>query len=293
MRINRLLKRDEMPGFAPSSREPVRSREAVEAQIAREGQAGEPGQAEPEVKKPTPISAAAEDRFAAFAELCSKPIRRRWLDFDGGSLSSGPLAAPSLMSRKQQSVTAGRALICMLCWFAACAVAGADDETVPPANSSIRRLESKHLVLDTDLPAGEEIDALPGYFDQAFSQWCGYLASTRRNMPIGAPHGRLMKSPERFQAAGMLPADVPQFNTGCTPRQRFLAAGPGQRLLPPASAVARRDARLHVRAGRRCCSALVLRGNRRAAGHASACRRQLDAQLLSALKRRSAEVEPH
>ena len=55
MRIDRLLKRDETPGFAPASREMVRSAEAsAEPAPSRHGAEPDGSQA-PEVKKPTPL----------------------------------------------------------------------------------------------------------------------------------------------------------------------------------------------------------------------------------------------
>ncbi len=58
MRIDRLLKRDETPGFAPSSREMTRSSEAAAGAAPSRYEVGPEGPAEPEapeVKKPTPL----------------------------------------------------------------------------------------------------------------------------------------------------------------------------------------------------------------------------------------------
>ncbi len=80
----------------------------------------------------------------------------------------------------------------------------------------LRTLTSKHLTLVTDLPSDEEVDALPGYFDQAFEQWCAYFGIDPAAHEDWQVHGHLMQSRERFQAAGLLPAGVPEFATGYT-----------------------------------------------------------------------------
>ena len=43
------------------------------------------------------------------------------------------------------------------------------------AELGIRKRSGKHIRLFTDLPSGEEVDALPEVFDQAFRQWCAYF----------------------------------------------------------------------------------------------------------------------
>jgi hypothetical protein len=89
----------------------------------------------------------------------------------------------------------------------------AEDAAVP-AGGSLRRIESKHLTLYTDLPPGGEVDALAGYFDQAFDQWCDYFNIDASQHADWHMRGYLMKSAERFQASGMLPADLPKFKSG-------------------------------------------------------------------------------
>lgn len=93
------------------------------------------------------------------------------------------------------------------------AIAHAD----PPAREqppAIRKIAGKHLTLLTDLPAGQEIDALTGYFDQAFGQWCKYFEIDPAAKSDWHVRGHLMRSRDRFRAAGLLPADLPPFNTG-------------------------------------------------------------------------------
>lgn len=88
----------------------------------------------------------------------------------------------------------------------------AEPQAAPPAG--IRQLSSKHLTLLTDLPASPEIDALPGYFDQAFAQWCAYFGLDAAQHATWHARGCLMRSRDRFRAAELLPADLPAFNTG-------------------------------------------------------------------------------
>ncbi|MBI3838621.1 MAG: hypothetical protein HY288_11900 [Planctomycetia bacterium] len=96
--------------------------------------------------------------------------------------------------------------------FGRCAIVLAQDSagTEPPAG--IRQLASKHLALYTDLPSQPEIDALPTLFDQAFGQWCAYFGVDEQQHVDWHVRAYLMKTREPFQAAGLLPADLPNFN---------------------------------------------------------------------------------
>lgn len=78
----------------------------------------------------------------------------------------------------------------------------------------IRRLQGKHLVLYTDLPAGPEIDSLPEVFDLAFPQWCDYFGVKPSEHADWRLTGVLMKDKTRFQKCGLLPADLPPFPHG-------------------------------------------------------------------------------
>ena len=72
-------------------------------------------------------------------------------------------------------------------------------------------------------------------------------ASTRRKHADWQVTGCLMKRQERFQAAGLLPRDLPQFlQSGYARTIEFWLDEQNERLLSPAFAAARRDARLHV-----------------------------------------------
>jgi len=90
----------------------------------------------------------------------------------------------------------------------------------PPAvgvradDPALRTLTSKHLTLVTDLPSDPEVDALPGYFDQAFPQWCAYFGVDPAQHADWQARAFLMQSRARFEAAGLISKDVPEFATG-------------------------------------------------------------------------------
>ena len=60
------------------------------------------------------------------------------------------------------------------------------------------------------------MDALPGYFDQAFGQWCAYFGVDPAAHADWRVRACLMRSRERFAAAGLIDAAVPDFTTGYT-----------------------------------------------------------------------------
>ena len=78
----------------------------------------------------------------------------------------------------------------------------------------IRRIVGEHLTLYTDLPPSAEVDALPGLFDQAFGSWCAYFGVDAQRHAGWHVRGHLMRSRERFEAAGFVPAEVPDFTSG-------------------------------------------------------------------------------
>lgn len=78
----------------------------------------------------------------------------------------------------------------------------------------IRRLESLYLTLYTDLPASEQVDVLPAVFDQAVPQWCSYFQRDPAELVGWRLTGYLMKTPQKFRDAGLLPADIGTFLHG-------------------------------------------------------------------------------
>ena len=100
----------------------------------------------------------------------------------------------------------GRLLWPLRC-FAAGVLAFVIGSPAVAADAGIRKLTSKHLTLFTDLPSSPEVDELPKVFDLAFPQWCAYFGLDPAKHADWHPRGYLMKSKERFIAAGMLAAD--------------------------------------------------------------------------------------
>jgi hypothetical protein len=138
---------------------------------------------------------------------------------DLGIPTSGPgSAAPFTMLLSLTKYS--RLILAIACALAAgnasVAIAGGDPGAAQEQPAGIRQIESRRLTLVTDLPAGEEIDALPGYFDQAFGQWCAYFGVDEREHADWHVRCYLMKTPDHFRAAGLLPADVPEFGSGYT-----------------------------------------------------------------------------
>lgn len=85
-----------------------------------------------------------------------------------------------------------------------------DDARIKAAG--IRKLSGEHLTLYTDLPSSPAIDKLPALFDQAYPQWREYFGKEPK-----APWrviGCLIGDKQKFQNAGLLPADLPPFLHG-------------------------------------------------------------------------------
>ena len=82
------------------------------------------------------------------------------------------------------------------------------------ATAGIRRLEGRHLILYTDIPAQAEVDELPQVFDAAVEPWCAYFGVPVKRLDGWRMTGYLMNRKERFQATGLLPEDLPPFLNG-------------------------------------------------------------------------------
>lgn len=78
----------------------------------------------------------------------------------------------------------------------------------------LRRIAGKHIVLFTDHPSDAEVDALPGWFDQAYPQWCEYFGRPEEKNQPWRVNAYLIVDRERCRAAGVLPADLPPFANG-------------------------------------------------------------------------------
>jgi hypothetical protein len=105
------------------------------------------------------------------------------------------------------SVVCRLALLVLVC-VNVCDVMGAesiDDARV--AAAGIRKLESRHLVLYTDLPAAPAIDSLPALFDQAVPVWAAYFGVDPARTTEWLVRGFLIRDRAKFESLGLLPAD--------------------------------------------------------------------------------------
>jgi hypothetical protein len=80
-------------------------------------------------------------------------------------------------------------------------------------SNGIRKLAGKRLTLYTDVN-GEEIDRLPGIFDQAFPQYCEYFRLSPDELAGWSMRGFLMKEKSPFAQTGLLPGGLPDFPHG-------------------------------------------------------------------------------
>ena len=78
----------------------------------------------------------------------------------------------------------------------------------------IRQLKGKHITLYTDLASSAEVDRLPAIFDLAVPQWCRYFGRDPKSQETWHVNGFIIKDKTKFQANGMLPADLPEFPNG-------------------------------------------------------------------------------
>ncbi|MEX2561418.1 MAG: hypothetical protein WD403_15955 [Pirellulales bacterium] len=81
------------------------------------------------------------------------------------------------------------------------------------AARGIRVVEGEHLTLFTDLAPADEIDRLPADFDHAYPQWKAWFNRDAKNRPWRVSCYWIEQA-ERFQAAGLLPGDLPPFKHG-------------------------------------------------------------------------------
>jgi hypothetical protein len=82
--------------------------------------------------------------------------------------------------------------------------------------AGIRRLESRRLVLYTDLAEAPDVDELPQVFDQAFDLWCEYFKIDPAQYPDWKMRACLIDDPARFTAAALFPSGLPKFLNGYT-----------------------------------------------------------------------------
>jgi len=78
----------------------------------------------------------------------------------------------------------------------------------------LRRIESKHLVLYTDLEEADEVNELPHVFDLAIPQWCSFFEIDAKVTSDWRMTAYLMKNQERFRSTQLLPTNLPPFLHG-------------------------------------------------------------------------------
>lgn len=79
--------------------------------------------------------------------------------------------------------------------------------------AGIRRIVARHITLFTDVPSSKEIDSLPRLFDEAVIQWRSHfgLSDGFEDWHVS---GCLMSGRARFEACGLLPDFVGDFQNG-------------------------------------------------------------------------------
>jgi hypothetical protein len=82
--------------------------------------------------------------------------------------------------------------------------------------AGLRVIESERLVLVTDRPArdGDGVEDLAAVFAEAVAAWCRHYGLAATVPPEWRACGCLVVDRERFRAAGLLPASVPDFANG-------------------------------------------------------------------------------
>jgi hypothetical protein len=83
-------------------------------------------------------------------------------------------------------------------------------------DAGLRTIASQHLLLVTDLPPSEAVDALPPAFDKAVPLWAEYFGVGDKTWSQWRMTGYLMQDPERFRSAALLPDELPGFKNGYT-----------------------------------------------------------------------------
>src|SRR5690606_30313835 len=78
----------------------------------------------------------------------------------------------------------------------------------------IRRIESTHLTLYTDLPSDPEVDRLPEVFDRAVPQWAAYFQLPTDGLSQWRMQGYLIADRSKFESLGLMPRGQEGFRHG-------------------------------------------------------------------------------
>ena len=87
-----------------------------------------------------------------------------------------------------------------------------DEERV--AANGIRKLSGRHVDLYTDIRGRQDIDELVLVFDLAIKEWCDYFNVDIAKTKNYRLSGFVIEDRQRFQNAGLIPPDVPNFLAG-------------------------------------------------------------------------------
>lgn len=88
------------------------------------------------------------------------------------------------------------------------------DTTLRFRAAGLRTIEGRHLILVTDLPENPNVDALPGWLDQALPQWCSHLEIATERAANWHVTAYLMQDKGRFESLDLLPNELPPFDHG-------------------------------------------------------------------------------
>ncbi|HVT29711.1 MAG TPA: hypothetical protein VHE81_16960 [Lacipirellulaceae bacterium] len=80
----------------------------------------------------------------------------------------------------------------------------------------IRKLESDHLVLYTDVPSSSAVESLPAIFDKAIPQWLSYFGVKKGEAANWRARAYLIKDQRRFAKLSLLPNGHESFANGIT-----------------------------------------------------------------------------
>ncbi|MDD3469344.1 MAG: hypothetical protein PHE53_05110 [Thermoguttaceae bacterium] len=92
------------------------------------------------------------------------------------------------------------------------------------AAQGVRRLESQHLLLWTDLPESDSVDTLPDLFDLAVPQYAQWFGVEWTQAKSWKPVACLMRNRSLFSQLQLLPSDLPNFSDGYSVYDAFWCA---------------------------------------------------------------------
>ena len=82
------------------------------------------------------------------------------------------------------------------------------------ADNGLRIIQGQHVTIYTDVPSRNAIEELPEIFDAAVPQWCEYFSVPEKRTKPWKMKVFLIRDKTRFEKAGLVPADLPDFPAG-------------------------------------------------------------------------------